>query len=103
MVSWDTRISGSLGNSPGNHLAICWGDHFLASLASTTLRNRAQLASLADLGRRARSRAPVSASQARYRLRPPLAATSLEMVDGARPNPRAIPRSDSPAARPREI
>jgi hypothetical protein len=32
-----------------------------------------------------------------------LAATSREIVDGARPNRRAIPRNDSPPANPREI
>src|SRR5437879_6389284 len=103
MVSWDTRISGSLGYCTGNHLAIWAGDHFFLSLASTTVRSRALLASLATLGRRARSRAPASASQARYLPRPPLAPTSLEIVEGALRSTPAITRHDSPAASPREI
>jgi hypothetical protein len=43
------------------------------------------------------------AGAARYRRRPPFAATSRLTVEGALPNPDAIARIDRPAARPREI
>src|SRR5664280_2691307 len=103
MVSWLTRISGSSGNAPGNQSAICWGDQRFSSLASTTRRSLEQAASLAGLGRQGPSRARVWASQARYDERPPLALTSLDTVDEARPSRRAMWRADSPPAMPREI
>jgi len=58
---------------------------------------------LAGLGRRNRRTARRSAAHARYRSRPPFAATSRHTVDAQRPIPRAIARTDRPAARPREI
>ena len=53
--------------------------------------------------RRAVRSARASPRHARYSCRCPLAATSREMVEGARPRPRAIWRSNSPARSPRLI
>jgi hypothetical protein len=52
-------------------------------------------------GRAARAHAAWSARAARYRLRPPFAATSRLTVEGALPNPDAIARIDRPTARGR--
>ena len=46
--------------------------------------------SFTGFGRRARCRDAVCATDARYRRRPPLAATSRDTVDGARPRHRAM-------------
>lgn len=51
----------------------------------------------------ARAQADWSARAARYRLVPPLAATSRLTVEAGRPKARAIARYDRPAARPREM
>jgi len=67
------------------------------------LRSRGLVASLAGFGRCARRRDARCATAARYRRRPPLAATSRDTVDGALPSLRAIQRSDTPWAIPREI
>jgi hypothetical protein len=72
-------------------------------LPSTTSRNRGHTASFAGFGLRILRTARRSASHARYRSRPPFAATSRHTVDAQRPIPRAIARTDRPAARPREI
>jgi hypothetical protein len=58
---------------------------------------------LAGFGRRISRTARRSAAHARYRSRPPFAATSRHTADGARPTVRAIARTGHPAARPREI
>ena len=60
-------------------------------------------ASLATFGRRAFPAARSSALHARYRSLEPLAATSREIVEGARPRRPAIDRYESPAFKPREI
>jgi transposase-like protein len=57
-----------------------------SSLRSTTRRSRRHRASFAGLGRSARRCAPRSARRARYFLRPPLAFTSRQTVDGDRPS-----------------
>jgi hypothetical protein len=72
-------------------------------LPSTTSRSRGHTASFAGFGRRISRTARRPAAHARYRPGPPFAATSRHTVDGARPTPRAIARTDCPAARPREI
>jgi hypothetical protein len=72
-------------------------------LSSTTARNRGHAANFDAFGRHNLLTAALSARHARYRRRPPLAATSREIVDGARPNRRAIARNDSPPTNPREI
>ena len=74
-----------------------------SSLLSTASRSRGHRASLAGLGRRISRTARRSAAHARYRPRPPFAATSRHTVDGARPSRRAISLTGSPAASPREI
>ena len=61
------------------------------------------MASLAGFGRWARCRDARCATAARYLCWPPLPATSRDTVDAARPNRCAIARSDSSAAKPREI
>jgi hypothetical protein len=48
-------------------------------------------------------RALIRARAARYRHGPPLRATSRLIVDGARPKPAAIDRTEQPDAKPREI
>src|SRR5665809_87322 len=83
--------------------AICWGDHRCFSFLPTMALRAVLVASLHVLGRVARDHARWSAGAARYRWRPPCAVTSRLIVDGARPSPAAIARSDRPAARPREI
>jgi hypothetical protein len=67
------------------------------------LANAGLRANFVSLGRHARDHAARSAVTARYRQRPPAAATSRDTVDGARPRPAAIARNDQPAARPRQI
>jgi hypothetical protein len=86
-----------------SHPEICNGDHHNASLSSTTARNRGFIVSFDGFGRWARRRDARCATAARYRRRPPLAATSRDTVDGERPNRRAIHRNDWPPASPREI
>src|ERR1017187_8892954 len=103
MVSWDTGSSGSPGEVLANHREIWRGDQWRSSLRSTMWRNFGQVASLARFGRSARRQARRSAARARYLLGPPLWATSLETVEGARPSCAAIDRIDSPWARPLEI
>ena len=73
-------------------------------MASTTVRSRSHDASFDGFGRRApthrslvRPTRPIAARVHHSR------ATSREIVDGDRPNRRAIDRNDSPPARPREI
>ncbi len=66
-------------------------------------RNTGLVASLYALGRVALDHACWSAVAARYRPRPPWAATSRLTDYAERPSPTAIARSDLPAARPREI
>ncbi len=72
-------------------------------MPSTTSRSRGHTASFAGFGLRILRTARRSAAHARYRSRPPFAATSRHTVDGERPIPRAIARTDRPAARSREI
>jgi hypothetical protein len=83
--------------------AICCGDQRCRSRVSTTARSLGRVANFDALGRSAAFHAAVSARTARYRCRPPLRFTSRVTVDGARPSLAAIPRHDSPAARPREM
>src|SRR4249920_3524576 len=95
---------GSSGNSMRNCAEICVGDHSSASSQdSTCARSRGHRASLATFGRRARSLARRCARQPRYLLRPPLAWTSREIVEGARPTRPAMARNDRPASRPERI
>jgi hypothetical protein len=61
------------------------------------------LASFDGLGRCALRKARSSARHARYRCRPPFAATSRETVDVDRFNPMAITWQDVPEVSPREI
>ena len=70
-----------------SHPEICNGDHHNASFSSTTARSRGLVTSFAGFGRWARRRDARCATPARYRRRPPLAATSRDTVDGARPRP----------------
>jgi hypothetical protein len=86
-----------------SHPAICCGDQSSSSLAITTPAKAGRVASLVAFGRTALDRAARSATAARYLDRPPLPSTSRLTVDGARPRPAAIIRSDNPAASPREI
>jgi hypothetical protein len=72
-------------------------------LSATSIRSSGSAASLAGFGRFARCRAACSARSARYWRGPPLRLISRLIVDGARPSRRAMHRTDSPAATPREI
>jgi len=58
---------------------------------------------LGQLRRLARTTTDASAVTARYPARPPLAFTSRDTVEGARPSRRPIARNDSSRASPREI
>jgi hypothetical protein len=77
-------MSASCGNSSRSHVAICCGDQRNSSRASTTVRSAGRTASFAGFGRRALSAACRSARTARYRRRPPFAATSRDTVEGDR-------------------
>ena len=77
------------------------GDRF--RLSATTSRNLTLAASLLGFGRRARSNAAASATNARYATRPPLRAISRDTVDDGRSIRPAITLADKPAATPREI
>jgi hypothetical protein len=65
MVSWDTCIASSPGNSTFSLFEICCGDHRSASHAATTSRNGVFTVSFAGFGRRPRSSARRSACTAR--------------------------------------
>jgi hypothetical protein len=54
MVSGDTRISGSLGNSTSSRPVICSGEYFFSRSCSTLVRNTTFTASFAGFGRDAR-------------------------------------------------
>jgi hypothetical protein len=86
MLSCDTCISGSFAYVRASQPLICSGDQRRRSLPSTMSRNRGRSASLHGFGRLARSHAPRSARNARYRRRPPSPFTSRLIVDAARPN-----------------
>ena len=103
MVSADTRIALSSQVRPHKPAEIRSGDHSSASFRATTCRRRALRASRHGCGRRVRAQARSSAAAARYAVRPPAAATSRLIVEGARPSEVAIARSASPLARAREI
>ena len=100
MVSVDTHISGSSGNFTRNRPAICSGEYFNCKYCSTNFRSTRFVANFAGLGRLARTQAAACALVARYRPGAwALRRNSREIVDGLRPRRRAIPRTDSPAAR----
>ena len=81
---------------------ICTGDHQSVSQQLTWAAS-CGLASLQTLGRRACSRARRCARHARYRPRPPFAATSRETVETALPSRLAMTANESPACRPNVI
>ncbi len=97
------RMLASSGYVRLSQAAICCGDQRASSLASTTWRNAGCSAKRAGFGRWARCQAATSAVPARYCARPPLRATSREMLLGARPSRAAMARHESLAASPREI
>jgi len=55
MVSGDTRISGSSGNSTSSRPVICSGEYFFSRSFSTLARNARFVTSFAGFGRPARS------------------------------------------------
>src|ERR1019366_1857831 len=103
MVSWDTHILSSPGNSAFSHPEICSGDQSSTSLLATRLRTVRLRASKHGFGRSADPHASSSAALARYALRPPYLTISRLTVDAARPIRSAIERPDSPEAMPREM
>lgn len=65
MVSGDTRISGSSGNSTRSRPAICSGEYFFFRSSSTFARSTVFVCSFAGFGREARSYASAWAEVAR--------------------------------------
>jgi hypothetical protein len=51
MVSGDTRISGSSGNSTSSRPVICSGEYFFSRSCSTAARSARLVASFAGFGR----------------------------------------------------
>src|SRR5215831_13852017 len=96
-------MSRSVGNCCFSQPEICSGDHCSASFCATRHRNSPWSARRQGLGRSARSQALLSARFARQVCEPPLRRISRLIVDGDRLRPRAIRRTDRPAAIPREI
>ena len=75
---------GSFGKVRLSHPAICCGDQSAASFSATRARSNGERASRQGFGRRVRSQARASATDARYCRRPPFRRTSRLIVDGAR-------------------
>ena len=103
MASWDTRMVSSSGNSPLSQPDICSGDQSSFNFWATIHRSRCRVARRQGFGRRADAHASKSASDARYRSRPPCRAISRLTVEGALPIFAAILRIEQFAAMPREI
>src|SRR6266513_2289202 len=103
MVSWDTWRASVPGYVRFSQPAICSGDQLRSSFAATACRNWPCSANLHGFGRSACFHARLSAAAARYHRDAPLRLISRLIVDGARPNARAIERTDRLATRPREI
>ena len=103
MDSWDTRMVSSSGNSPLSQPDICSGDQSSFNFWATTHRSRCRVAKRQRFGRRADAHASKSASDARYRSRPPWRAISRLTDEGALPIFAAILRIEQLAAIPREI
>src|SRR5579871_1517029 len=100
MVSADTHISGSSGNSRRSLPAMCSGDHHASRPATTWAHNTGLAPSLVGLGRRARPAAARCATTGAYPARPPRPPTSREIVEVARPSRRPITANDSPLSNP---
>jgi hypothetical protein len=103
MASWDTCMFSSSGNSPLSQPDICSGDQSCFNFWATTHRSRCRVARRQGFGRHADSHASKSASDARYRSRPPWRAISRLTVEGALSMVAAILRIEQFAAIPREI
>src|SRR5258706_7889296 len=102
MVSWDTWQASVPGYIRFSQPAICSGDQLRSSFAATACRNWPCSANLHGFGRSACFHARLSAAVARYHHDPPLRTISRLTVDGARPNAKAIERTDRLATMPRE-
>ena len=98
MVSCDTWQASVPGCVRFSQPAICSGDQLRSSFAATACRNWPCTANLHGFGRSACFHAHLSAAAARYHRDPPLRPISRLIVDGARPNARAIERTDRPVS-----
>jgi len=93
----------SPGCSARNRRVICCGDHNNSRSVITRRHNRSLVPNFVGFGRRARSPARRCAVIGAYPSRPPLACTSRDTVDVARPILAAIAVNDWPSSRPTRI